>query len=81
MALTNRSCCRFLVRVLVSIVIIIGISLIASLGGFLNRCRGGYVQYGQHMGYWAAHIISRHTFSLTTGLLVVSNLENTCYLY
>ncbi|CAH1241707.1 Hypp6396 [Branchiostoma lanceolatum] len=40
------------------------------LGGFLNRCRGGYVDFGSMMGYWPAHVTSRLIVAVPTGLVV-----------
>ncbi len=46
--------------------------LLAQLGGFLNRGRGGYVNLSD-MAYWSAHILSRLLFAIPTGLVVVSS--------
>ncbi|XP_066299979.1 uncharacterized protein [Branchiostoma lanceolatum] len=40
------------------------------LGGFLNRCQGGYVNFGSMMGYWPAHVTSRLIVAVPTGLMV-----------
>lgn len=59
--------------------------LVATLGGFLNHCRGGYIHIGpsdakpgSHVyeeWYWPQHILARLLFALPTGLLVVSCLQ------
>ena len=54
--------------------------LIAFLGAFLNRGRGGYVHFGPinasesetEEWYWPAHVLSRLLVAVPTGLLVVS---------
>lgn len=53
--------------------------LLSLLGSFLNRSRGGFVQFGptnasqelQDDWYWPAHVLSRVLFALPTGLLVL----------
>lgn len=72
MAIGGKPICILVVRVLLTVVVLAVCLLIASIGGFLNRCRGGYIDYVDLVGYWPAHVISRQTFSLATGLLVVS---------
>jgi hypothetical protein len=63
--------------------LVVGFSvLVASLGGFLNHCRGGYVHFGPsnmkpgthvyNEWYWPQHILGRLLFALPTGLVVVS---------
>ncbi|XP_035657998.1 uncharacterized protein LOC118403395 [Branchiostoma floridae] len=62
---TSR-CRRALVTSLV-LCLLLGCCL---LGGFLNRCRGGYVDFGSMMGYWPAHVTSRLIMAVPTGLAV-----------
>lgn len=72
MAIRGKSVCVVVVRVLLTALVLAVCVLVACLGGFLNRCRGGYFNYTKHLEYWPAHVLSRQTFSLATGILVVS---------
>ena len=49
--------------------------LFAQLGGLLNRGRGGYINFGEIVDYWPAHILSRLLFAVPTGLVVVSSIQ------
>ena len=51
--------------------------VVATLGGFLNHCSGGYVHFGPANSsssnwYWSQHIFGRLLFAVPTGLAVVS---------
>ena len=73
MALREKAAFIFIVRLFLTLGILIAIIGFAGLGGFLNRCRGGFINFGEFLDYWPAHILSRQIFSFSTGLLVVSS--------
>lgn len=52
--------------------------LFSQLGGLLNRGRGGYVDFGDSVSYWPAHILSRLLFAVPTGLVVVRSRTVAC---
>lgn len=69
-------------RVLAGLLLVAIALLIATFGGFLNHCRGGYVHFGPHgkegtlvynEWYWVQHILARLLFALPTGIVVVSS--------
>ena len=67
-------------RILAGLLVVAFSLAVASLGGFLNHCRGGYVHFGPRNGsqkveaawYWPQHTLGRLLFALPTGLVVVS---------
>lgn len=71
MALREKAAFIFIVRLFLTLAILIAIIGFAGLGGFLNRCRGGFINFGEFLEYWPAHILSRQIFSFSTGLLVL----------
>lgn len=76
MPLKDRPIVRYSLKVFLTTSCVVGLVLLAFLGGFLNRCRGGYIDLQNVTTYWPAHIISRQLFSFPTGVLVVSFLPN-----
>ena len=50
---------RYSIKLFLTILLLLGAVLLSFLGGFLNRCRGGYVDLHNVTTYWPAHIISR----------------------
>lgn len=71
--------------ILAGLLVVASVVLVATLGGFLNHCRGGYVHFGPsnmqpgspvyNHWYWPQHILGRLLFALPTGLIVVSSLQ------
>lgn len=64
-------------RVVMGLLVVAFFVLVATLGGFLNHCRGGYVHFGPETSvsaqwYWLQHILGRLLFAVPTGLVVVS---------
>lgn len=69
-------------KVVAGLLVVAFAALVATLGGFLNHCRGGYVHFGpnnmkqgSHIyneWYWPQHILGTLLFALPTGLVVVS---------
>ncbi|XP_019613484.1 PREDICTED: uncharacterized protein LOC109461546 [Branchiostoma belcheri] len=64
----QKSRCRRVMTTSLTLCLLLGCCL---LGGFLNRCRGGYVDMSM-LGYWPAHVTSRLIMAVPTGLVVVS---------
>lgn len=71
MALYDRPLVAFSLRVFATLLLLLALALVSSVGGVLNRCRGGYLNMDL-LTYWPKHDISREVFSIPTGLLVVS---------
>ncbi len=73
---------RVVAAVLLALLLVVFSALVASFGGFLNHCRGGYISLMPHDAkigthkydewYWPQHIFPRLLMAFPTGLLVVS---------
>lgn len=83
MALTDKAAVVVSLRVLVTVLVTVFVFLLSKVGGVLNRCRGGYLDFDKILPgndsdagvYWARHVLSRAVFALPTALLVVSSVD------
>lgn len=79
----RRSVVSVVATVILGVLLVAVSAVIATLGGFLNHCRGGYVHFGRvnitsnnsHVydeWYWSQQVLARLLFAFPTGLVVVS---------